>query len=281
MLRRLFRLAIIAAALFLIYFGMNVGSLYERVRLDRSFPALSRYAFERTPDIAIVGSSMSFRLYEGYFETPLRNLSIGGGSAVTSLAIINSYRSVPAVILVETNILSRPIDQQLVDAFGANPSEPYQWFKPARAIISWIYYWIKYKSEADNVKRLRLLLPDKYDIQENLNATIAEYAGKDWEAIMRPNMPGLAKLVESLRNRGCRVVFLELPTVPELRKNAYVLAAHRLAHEAFPDEGHWLPIADQELRWVDSQHFDERSAILVAQQIDGRLPSLGHAPTGH
>ena len=141
------RLAGIATAIFLVYFAANLPMLYERVKLDRSYPALSRYVFERTPDIAIVGSSMSFRLYEGYFDTSLRNLSIGGGSAATSLAIINSYRSIPSLILVETNILSRPIDKQLVDAFGANPSEPYQWFKPARAVISWLYYWIKYRSE--------------------------------------------------------------------------------------------------------------------------------------
>jgi len=52
----------------------------------------------------------------------------------------------------------------LVDAFGADPSEPYQWFKTARAVISLIYYWIKYKSEADNVRSLPLLRPETYDI---------------------------------------------------------------------------------------------------------------------
>src|SRR5258708_8847760 len=71
---------------------------------------------------------MSFRLYEGYFKTPLRNLSIGGGSPATGLWIISSYRSLPKIILVETNILSRPIDTALVEAFGNNPSEPFKWF---------------------------------------------------------------------------------------------------------------------------------------------------------
>ncbi|MCP4620660.1 MAG: hypothetical protein GY844_29995 [Bradyrhizobium sp.] len=265
------RLAGVAIAIFAAYFAINFQSLYERVKLDRSYPALSRYAFERTPGIALVGSSMSFRLYEGYFDTPLRNLSIGGGSAATSLAIIDSYRSVPSLILVETNILSRPIDQQLVNAFGANPSEPYQWFRPVRAVISWIYYWIKYKSEADNVKRLPLLRPETYDTRENVSATIAEYAGRDWEAIMRPHAQELLALVLRLEQRGCRVVLFELPTVPELRDNEYALTAYRLTREAFPDEGRWLQIAADELRWVDSAHFDERSAILVAQQIDRHL----------
>lgn len=261
----------IAAAISAIYFVANLSSLYARVKLDRSYPALSRYVFERTPRIAIVGSSMSFRLYEGYFATPLRNLSIGGGSPATGLAIVASYPSLPKLLLVETNILSRRIEQNLVDAFGNNPAETYQWFKPARAVISWAYYYIKYKSEAENVKRLPHLSPVDHDIRENVSKTIAEYAGKDWEAIMRPHMHELAKLVAELEQRGCRVLFLELPTVPELRDSAYVRAAHHLAHEAFPAKERWLPISDDELRWVDSSHLDERSAILVAKQIDKHL----------
>ncbi|MBI5320778.1 hypothetical protein [Bradyrhizobium sp.] len=271
------RLAGIALAIFLAYFAVNFSSLYARVKLDRSYPALSRYAFERTPDVAIVGSSMSFRMYEGYFSTPLRNISIGGGSAATGLAIVASYRSLPKLILVETNILSRRIEQNLVDAFGDNPSEPYQWFKPIRAVISWVYYYVKYSSEVEKVTRLPLLPPSTYDIRDNVNATIAEFAGKDWDVIMRPQMRELSDLVGELERRGCRVVLFELPVVPELRNNAYFRVAHRLARDAFPEEGRWLQISDKELRWVDSSHFDERSAILVARQFDHFLAGQSSA----
>ena len=128
------------------------------------------------------------------------------------------------------------------------------------------------------MKRLPLLRPETYDIRENVDATITEYARTDWEAYMRPNVPGLAKLVQQLQSRGCRVVFFELPTVPELRENAYVRVAHRLAHEAFPDRSRWLELSDHELRWVDSSHFDERSAILVTHQIDNYLSTGGGRP---
>jgi hypothetical protein len=268
------RLVGVAIAIFLILVATNFRTLYERVRLDRSYPALSRYEFERTPSVAIVGSSMSFRLYEGYFRTSLRNISIGGGSPATSLAIVASYQSIPDLILVETNILSRPIEQNLVDAFGANPSEPYRWFKPARAVISLIYYWIKYKSEADNVRSLPLLRPETYDIRENVNKTTAEYAGKDWDAIMRPRMRELAELIHELERRGCKILLFELPYPPDIRDNAYTLVARRLAREAFPDDSHWLPITDEELRWIDANHMDERTAILVARQIDGHLANF-------
>jgi hypothetical protein len=274
MLRRFFRLATIAAALFLIYFGMNAGSLYERVRLDRSFPALSRYAFERTPRIAIVGSSMSFRIYEGYFDTPLRNLSIGGGSSATGLAIISGFRPVPPIIIVETNILSRPVDQNLVEAFGDNPSEPYKWFRPARAAISWIYYWIKYQPQHEMAQRLLASPATTYDISENVAATIAEYKGKDWQAIMRPNVEALERLVSDLERRGARIFLLEMPSPPELRANEYVVTASKLARQVFPNPKQWIEVMDSDLRWVDASHLDERSAALVAHQLDSQLTRM-------
>jgi len=65
------RLAGVAIAVFLILVATNFRTLYERVRLDRAYPALSRYEFERTPSIAIVGSSMSFTrdIFEHRCET--------------------------------------------------------------------------------------------------------------------------------------------------------------------------------------------------------------------
>ena len=266
-----FRLVGTAAVIFIIYFAANFSSLYARVKLDRSYPALSRYVFERTPDIAIVGSSLAYRIYEGYFNTPLRNISVGGGSPATGLAIVASYPTIPKLILVETNILSRPIDQNLIDAFGSNPSSPYRWFRPMRAVISWAYYWIKYKSEAENVRRLLLLPPENYDITADMDAMIAAYAGKDWDAIMRPHMRELAGQIYDLERRGTKVLLFELPSPPELRDDNFVRTARRLAKDAFPDDRRWVPLSEEELRWDNTSHMDPRSAILVARQIDRYL----------
>jgi hypothetical protein len=236
------RLAGAAVTLFLIYFASNFSSLYERVKLDRSFPALSRYAFERTPQVVLVGSSMSFRLFEGYFKTPLRNLSIGGGSPATVLSIISSYRLLPETLLLETNILSRPIDGALVEAFGDNPSEPFKWFRPARGVISWAYYWIKFQSETQNVLQLPRQRPATYDISQSVNDTIKEYNGRDWAQIMRPNVEELKRLVAALEGRGCHIVLFEVPSAPGVRETEYVKAAHILAKETFPGAEKWGPV---------------------------------------
>jgi hypothetical protein len=255
--KSLIRSVVAAITVFLIYFGSNSFSLYERVKLDRSFPPLSRYAFETTPQVVLVGSSMSFRLYEGYFKTPLRNLSIGGGSPATGLSIISSYSSLPKIILVETNILSRPIDRALVKAFGDNPSEPFKWFRPARAVISWAYYWIKFQSETQNVLLLPRRQPASYNISQSVNDTIKEYNGRDWVQIMRPNVDELKRLVAALEGRGCHIVLFELPSAPGIRETEYVKAAHILAKESFPGVEKWLAIPDDrsELRWIDASHI--------------------------
>jgi hypothetical protein len=214
--------------------------------------------------VAIVGSSMAFRLYEPYFRTPLRNLSIGGGSPLTGLAIMGSYKTLPKLILVETNIMSRPIDAALVEQFGDNPSELYAWFKPARALISLAYYWLK--DGPENTERLLRLPPAEYDISRSISDSAAEYA-QDWTERMKPNVEHLERLVEGLRQRGCKIVFFEMPSPPGISESRFTRTARRLTHAAFP-EG-WIEIpGDEQLRWVDASHLDERSAIRVAKGID-------------
>lgn len=254
----------------------NYPQLYARVLEDRRFPALSRYALEPVPEMALVGSSMIFRIYEGYFSARLRNVAIGGGSPLTGLAIIASYPKLPRVILVETNILSRPVDPALVEKFGNNDAEPFAWFRPYRVAISWVYYWLKYQSESDNIAMLPRQKPTDHDIKASLEQTEAEYAKAGLTAPMAENAEALQRLVAQLESKGSRVYFLELPFPGNLGHSNYAVTARTLAHKAFPDRSRWPDITYDmsELRWVDASHLDERSAIIVAQAIDGFLSRL-------
>jgi hypothetical protein len=250
------------------YFAVNLPALYARVKLDRSFPALSRYVFEPTPEIVLVGSSMAYRLYEGYFSTSVRNLAIGGGSPLTGLAIIASYEQLPRTILVETNIMSRPIDVALVSAFGQSGDEPFRWFRPARAVISRIYYWINYQSEAESMAKLLRGPPIDYDISKSVSDAGGEYASDHLDAKMVENVKTMKHLVEELERRGCRVTFFEMPFPPPLGESHFAVTARTLTKAAFPS-GHWIDVAadEQELRWLDASHLDERSAAIVARKM--------------
>jgi len=252
---------------------LNYSQLYARVYDDRRFPALSRYALEPTPEVALVGSSMISRVYEGYFQTRLRNVAIGGGSPITGLAIIASYPALPLIIVVETNILSRTIDPALVEKFGNNDAAPFRWFRPYRVAISYIYYWLKYQSESENVARLPRQPPSNYDIKTSLDETEVEYGSDSFDQQMAANTEALRRLVANLEGRGCRIYFVELPYPGNLGNSHFAQTARSLARRAFPRREQW-PVIDYhvpELRCVDASHMDERSAIIVAREIDAFL----------
>jgi hypothetical protein len=254
---------------------VNFSSLYPRVYDDRRFPALSRYVLEPTPDIALVGSSMTFRIYEGYFKTRLRNVSISGGSPLTGLAILASYPSVPHVVLVETNIMSWAPESDLIEKFGNNDAAAFQWFRPYRAVISFAYYWLKHRSE--DVAALRNSAPATYDISTSVEQAAAEYARSNFDGAMAENTQTMARLVSTLEQRGCKVYFYELPYPGDLGNSHFAVTARTLVHRAFPNPEQW-PRLDYHLptlRWVDAAHMDERSAAIVAQQMDGVLDGLG------
>ena len=78
-------------------------------------------------EVVITGSSLAYHLREQYFEGGnVRNASLPGGSPLTALAIIDADPSArPRVIAVESNILDRAIQKDLVDKFkDARRPEP-------------------------------------------------------------------------------------------------------------------------------------------------------------
>lgn len=262
---------ILAAALMAdaIYVAANFPALYERVRMDRMFPALSRYVFEPTPDLVLVGSSMTYRLYEGYFREPVRNLALSGGSPLTGLAIVASYEKLPRTILVETNIIARPLDRARLSAFGRNDAEPFKWFRPTRALISKVFYWIKYRPEAVDGAALLQSPPGDHDIAASISEVEGEYAGDLHDAEMIQNIETMKDLVHQLERRGCRIMLFEMPFPSPLNASHFAVLARTLTRSAFPDR-RWIDIgaSERELRWVDASHLDERSAVIVARELD-------------
>jgi hypothetical protein len=253
---------------------LNFSSLYARIYEDRRFPALSRYALEPTPDIALVGSSMTARIREGYFKTRLRNISTSGGSPLTGLAILASYPSLPRVAFVETNMMSRTAETELVEQFGQNGAAAFQWFRPHRAVISFVYYWLKYRS--DDVDSLINSAPANYDISSSLHQAETEYARPVADEAIAENTQSMKRLVSILQSRGCKVYFYELPYPENLGNSHFAVTARTQMHSAFPDPKQWpqfvYPL--QELRWVDAAHMDERSAAIAAQEMDTVLDNI-------
>src|ERR1700676_1423962 len=95
---------LIACGIATAWFGSGL-QLPATTTRDGTLITLNRYAKEPIPDIVFVGSSLTFRLKEEYFKTPmLRNLALAGGSPVTGLEVVASQPRLPKIILAEVNV---------------------------------------------------------------------------------------------------------------------------------------------------------------------------------
>ncbi|HEV3271439.1 MAG TPA: hypothetical protein VGZ93_04585, partial [Candidatus Methylacidiphilales bacterium] len=75
---------------------------------DGALTILDRYVQEPVPRVLLVGSSLTARLNEEYFDTPnLKVLGLAGGSPITALEVVLARDRLPGTILIEMNILAR------------------------------------------------------------------------------------------------------------------------------------------------------------------------------
>ena len=78
------------------WFG-NMLQLPATQTRDTTLITLNRYANQQIPDVVLLGSSLTFRLKEEYFETlRLRNLALAGGSPVTGFEIVANQPRLPS-----------------------------------------------------------------------------------------------------------------------------------------------------------------------------------------
>ena len=247
---------------------------------DGTLITLSRYLREPVPDIALVGSSIAFRLREEYFATPrLRNLALAGGSPVTGLEIVASQPRLPAIILVEANVLARPVDATLVEHYARGDSAPW-FFRPVRAAIAAyeqrLHAPLAHEQVAVNLRRLTAQPPSDFDNRIYTDRALQQFEAEDPTDTVQLNAKRVAELIRAVEQRGARVFLFELPYSEPIERSRYAATTREIAHAAFPDSNRWLPIDvnRSELRWADGVHLDERSAVIVAQAIERALTSV-------
>lgn len=258
--------------------GLQVPSITTR---DGSLITLNRYAREPVPDVVLVGSSLTYRLSEPYFSTArLRNLALAGGSPLTGLEIVAGRSQLPKLILVETNVWSRPPDLTLVEKYRAADGGGSLFFRPIRMAIaayeSWRHAPLGSSQAAAANDRIVNTPPVEFDNRVYVERVIAEANEGDLAPATRDNAAQIKRLVASIEDRGSIVRFFELPYPDEVQASRFVRMTREIAHDAYPDPFRWLTIdvPRSELRWPDGSHLDERSAILVARSLDKAISGL-------
>jgi hypothetical protein len=244
--------------------------------------ALDRYAKDPEAQIVLAGSSVTVRLREEFFSRPgLRNLAIGGGSALTGLEIAASYPKLPPLILVEANVLSRGINSELVQKYSRNSAATRPLLaRPVRLAGAHYQAWLSRPPTADQEHaRISALLQQPPAEHANA-ATVARQIETDnsnaFPEESRNHAAELSALVASLEDRGSRVYLYQLPYQRELNDTKYAQVARAVMRQTFPQPERWLDLDYplEQLRWADGIHLDERSAALVAQSMDRAIDRL-------
>jgi len=272
------------AALMLLACGLataRFGSALQQPTVttrDGTIITLNRYVREPVPDLALVGSSVAWRLKEEYFSRPgFRNLALAGGSPVTSLDIVSRQKRLPKIVLIETNVLTRLPDDALINRFSGGARAKALFLRPVRTAVAAYETWNHTPPSAADARteRDRLLSepPSTFDNKVYLDRAVEQMNDEDPTAATRVNVARIKDLVDDIERRGSRAFLLEIPFAPEIEDSRMVRMSKAIVHAAFPDRGRWLPINPPlgELRWADGVHLDERSALLVVRAIESAL----------
>lgn len=246
---------------------------------DGAVTLLDRYVNEPAPSVLLVGSSFTARLEEEYFDTPdLKVLGLSGGSPITALEIALARDNLPKTILVELNVLTRGEDRALAERFSGDgtPSFP----RPIRSAIAFYERWRHPPPDRNNARLVAAALlrdkPSDFDNHVWVERVMHEWSAAPAQAIMHTDLTALKRLVEKIEARGSKVYFYMLPVAAPLQNSVAAKATASAAHGAFPDQRRWIHLDGSlpDLRWADGVHLDERSAVMIAHQIDRFLSGV-------
>jgi hypothetical protein len=271
-------LALLACGIATARFGGGLQMPATTTR-DGTLITFGRVMREPTPEIVLVGSSLTFRLKEEYFAASgLRNLALAGGSPVTGLQIVANQPGLPRLILVEANVLSRSPDTALVERYSRAGTEPL-FFRPVRAAVaayeSWLHAPLTHQRAADELRQLLDRPPSDFDNRIYLDRAVSEFNAEDPTAEVQANARRMQQLIVELKQRGTRVLLFELPYSEQIEDARAARITREIVHRAFPDPDRWLRIDVErsDLRWADGVHLDERSAVIVTQSMEHALAS--------
>jgi hypothetical protein len=258
--------------------GLQLPSTTTR---DGTLITLNRYAKEPIPDVALVGSSLTFRLKEEYFATPkLRNLALAGGSPITGLEIVANQPRLPRIVLVEVNVLSRGTDTALVERYSRSGNAEPLFLRPIRAAVAayenWLHAPLSHAQVSFALNQLVEQPPSSFDSHLYADRALQQFNAEDPSVAARMNAKRIEQLIPQIERRGARVLLFELPYSEQLESSRSAKLTREIIHSQFPDPDRWLRIdyAREELRWADGVHLDERSAVIVTRSIDKALASL-------
>jgi hypothetical protein len=254
--------------------------IFPLINSDRGHVRILNHYFQSpTPTIALAGSSLTERLKENYFERrDIRNVGLGGGSPLTGLTVLaETTRKRPPIIAIEANIMLRGIDRELVREFH-DVDQPIAAFAPLRSLLAFYQMKLDGSPPAFDPKRCEDVFrtpPSQTLIKMDDTASVtAVFDSSALDDQIQSDVATLKALVARLEAEGIKVYLYQLLTLAALERTRYVRTTRLALADAF-DGARWLLLdyPTAEMRWDDSIHFNDRSAIILACALERALNS--------
>ena len=253
---------------------------FPLVNADRPHVRILNHYFQSsTPTIALAGSSLTERLKENYLQhRDIRNIGLGGGSPLTGLTVLaETTWKRPSIVAVETNIMLRGVDRELVRKFH-KVDQPTIAFAPLRALLAFYQKRQDAPSAAYEPTRcngmFRIPAAQQLVKNDDIAKVTAEFEDPHLDDLIRNDVATLKSLVERLEAERIQIYFYELPTLAAIEQTRYVRIMRSTLASSF-DSHRWLRLdyPAAEIRWDDAIHFDDRSAVILACALERALNS--------
>lgn len=251
------------------------------------------------PDTVIVGSSLGVRLREAWLPSNVYNLSLGGLSGRTGLAIVKGSGAFPRRLLIETNTLQRapnarflrhlPSAMQL--AIGRHVRALRYEFRPINLLLSHAMGWDEPVARSANLQDDCVRARNVQAERERENPTAMarlkqlgrERSERFTDASLHKAVDALAGELQPLRSAGVQIAFFEMPVHPLVAKAQNYNAVREAIRTRLPDLA-VLQLDGAGLHTADGSHLELLSAIVATCElsetfaaIDRRVPSRVHA----
>ena len=270
------------------------GGLPATPGLERYNAAVAERFVHDVPEgaVVIVGSSMANRLDDAQLGAGHAKLTFPSNGALTGLAILERSGRVPPVCWIETNMLLRGVDEELVEkATSGWKSVARQWSPAFRETGRPSGYGIG--MARDVLKKFAGAFPGDADAvgselfaRETKDRIVAESEARLRVAPARRALDDavatLAASIARLEDAGCVCVLFEMPMDGRLKDLAEPSMLRTALEERFPrDKFRWFrPQAGAGWQTTDGVHLTARDASRMTRAMldfERGLPKLRRA----
>lgn len=273
---KLLKSLIIALVLFLIFstfletYDPEVNTYQNQ--MIKNYSVAEKYIYSKNKaKIVIVGSSMSNRLSKDELDHKVYNMSFAGGSVLTGLNIIKSSNELPKIIFVETNIIERMNNKDMLDSLFV----PLVWqikgsvkslqcnYQPINILLSMVKTKFGHK-KAYHINRL----PNKKILESALLRLKGE-AKKYKHLIDNKELEEVKILVEYFEKNGTKIVFYQMPVDKSVLTSEQYKFRQKTLLKMFPKmKFYWIKNKGFNYLTSDGIHLMEKSAIRFTQILN-------------